>query len=492
MSNLFRVDFIQGKTDAADYNQVKHSLIDTASSRKIINLSVSSEKLMSVSNYTREPRRVVFECFPTTWIQDYLLSGVYEHERYISHYEVKIYRDTVLFFSGIIITSDFSWDVASGIIKIACYDKLKLLSIYADLTHNYNLISGYTPSWVVSYFLQDIRQTIPVSTPFSSQFTLPELDIPMGDMITIARGTYDDMWLLPANANGWTYSIHATSWAAPIYGYVFLAPSNQVIFVFVHKVVIDGLYGSLTHKYLMRVRAHVYHYYNSICPVISEYDNKAWADDVSEFDSTYNEMLGWLISNGITSTILGSLASGGTMDGRSYGSSHYINYWVEAACYGNLYPSKLHLGKGYEEHQDEYTENLKALQAMLMFYNATLTVNAAGTILLSNKGDYGSTVVEIDDDDVVSMSIRRANQEVPNMSTLDVLAGDTTLLQQMIKDHLMAFYGNKWSIDVVIDQLSKYSLALQGTIMIGDNTYAITELERDYINDEYKVKAWQL
>ncbi|MFA6633065.1 MAG: hypothetical protein WCU90_12265, partial [Kiritimatiellia bacterium] len=91
--NLFRVDFIQGKTDAADYNQVKHSLVDTSAIRKIISLSVSSEKLMSVSNYTRQPRRVTFECFPTAWIQEYILSGDYEHDRYISHYEVKVYRD---------------------------------------------------------------------------------------------------------------------------------------------------------------------------------------------------------------------------------------------------------------------------------------------------------------------------------------------------------------------------------------------------------------
>jgi len=30
MYNLFKIDFVQGKTDAADYNQVKHSLEDTA------------------------------------------------------------------------------------------------------------------------------------------------------------------------------------------------------------------------------------------------------------------------------------------------------------------------------------------------------------------------------------------------------------------------------------------------------------------------------
>ncbi len=53
--NLFKVDFIKGKTDDADYGQIKHSLIDTTTDRQIITLSVSSDKLASVSNYSREP-----------------------------------------------------------------------------------------------------------------------------------------------------------------------------------------------------------------------------------------------------------------------------------------------------------------------------------------------------------------------------------------------------------------------------------------------------
>ena len=43
MPNLFKIDFIQGKTDATDYNQVKHSLIDSATNRAIISLSISAD-----------------------------------------------------------------------------------------------------------------------------------------------------------------------------------------------------------------------------------------------------------------------------------------------------------------------------------------------------------------------------------------------------------------------------------------------------------------
>jgi len=169
MINLYRVDFIKGKTDAADYGQVKHSLIDTATDRQIISLSVSADKLQSISNYSREPKRLTFECFPTTWITNNILSGGNEHERYISHLEVKVYRNNSLFFTGIIDTSQLSLDVSTGILKFTCYDKIKLLSVYSDLTHYYSLTAGYQPSWILGYFLQDIEQTIPISIPYSSQ-----------------------------------------------------------------------------------------------------------------------------------------------------------------------------------------------------------------------------------------------------------------------------------------------------------------------------------
>lgn len=490
--NLFKVDFLQGKTDAADYNQVKHSLIDTVSCRQIITLSVSSDKLTSVSNYSREPRRVTFECFIDDWIQDYILSGDYEHARYISHYEIKIYRDNVLFFTGIIVTSNISYDVATNVLKITCYDKIKLLSVFSDLTHNYNITSGYLPYWIVSYFLQDISQTIPINIPFINQFSLPTLDIPIDSMLTIARIVYSDMRLLPLDNSGWTYSYHASSWTSPLNGYIFYTSINRITFIFAHKIVITASYGD-GEAYQMRLRGRIYNFFNSICPIVEDYDHiTGWIYDVAGLESPYNELLAFFAEKGIPQSSLNNLSSSGSLDNRSYGKSHFMNNWVEATCFGNLYPSKLHLGKGYETLQNEDTDNLKALQAMLMFYNATLYTDSYGQIILACKGTYSTIVNAIDDDDVVSFKIKRGNQEVPDMSTLDVLSGDTEQLQKLIKQHLIDFYNNKWCVDVVIDHLSKYILALQDKIQIRGVVYAINEIESDYINDEYKVKAWQL
>ena len=90
----------------------------------------------------------------------------------------------------------------------------------------------------------------------------------------------------------------------------------------------------------------------------------------------------------------------------------------------------------------------------------------------------------------MSFISKRGNQEKPDIKTLDILAGDSTQLQGNVQPYLMDFYDSKWSIEATIDQLSKYNLNLQGKIRIKSQVYAITELERNYLNDEYKVKAW--
>ncbi len=492
MLNLFKVDFIMGKTDAAEYGQVVHSLIDNSTIRQIITLSVSADKLQSISNYSREPKRLTFECFPNTWINAHVLSGNNEHERYISHYEVKVYRDNVLFFAGIIDTSQLSFDVSTGILKLTCYDKIKLLSVYSDLTHYYSLTAGYQPIYILGYFLQDIEQIIPISIPYNDQFNLPILSISMGNALTIAHVDYDDILQFPNPPGGWTYTYHNSSWASPRYGFIVDSLANKVTFVFAFKKVIQATYPSpATTRYQGRYRGRVMKFYNNICPVIEEYDEKTgWEESITSLDNAYNELLSFFNDNGIAESQLNTLTSTGTLGTSIYGSSQAANHWVEADFYGNLMPTKLQPGKSYETGQAEQTDNLKVLQAMLMMYNATIVSHPNGNIILKNKDAYSSTIIDIADEDVVSFISKRGNQEMPDIKTLDILAGDTTQLQGNVQPYLMDFYDSKWSIEATIDRLSQYNLNLQGKIRIKTLVYAITELERNYLIDEYKVKAW--
>jgi hypothetical protein len=78
------------------------------------------------------------------------------------------------------------------------------------------------------------------------------------------------------------------------------------------------------------------------------------------------------------------------------------------------------------------------------------------------------------------------------METIDVLAGDTKELKEIVKAHLIDFYDSKWSIDARLSQISKYDIGLYSKIRIQDRVYAIIELEKDIANDEIKLKAWRL
>jgi hypothetical protein len=272
-------------------------------------------------------------------------------------------------------------------------------------------------------------------------------------------------------------------------------PGNKVTFVFAYKKVIQATYPSPSAtRYQGRFRGKVFRFYTGICPVVAEYDEKTdWVEDLTSVDNAYNEFLSFFTDNGISNTTLMSgLTSTGSLDGRSYGSSQYVNHWIEADCHGNIFPSRIQPGKSYETYKEEQTDNIKALQTMLMFYNATIFTNTAGQIILKNKDAYATSIIDIADEDVISFISKRGNQEKPDMKTIEVLAGDTTQLQGIIKDYLIDFYDSKWSLETTIDQLSKYNLTLQSKIRIRTQVYAITELERDYINDEYKVNAWLL
>ena len=489
---LWRVDFIQGKTNAADYGQVVHSLVDTAVERVIMDLKLSGDRLQAVSNYSREPKRLEFECFIDGWIEDYLLSGDYEHERYISHYEVKVYRDAVLIFSGIIDCSLLSHD-PSGIIKVTCYDKLKLLQVYSDLTHYYSLTSGYLPQWILGYFAQDISQAIPVSVPYVNALTLPAQTIALVDARTLAHVDYDDLVAFPNPTGGWTYSFEA-GYSTLAFGYRYSSLDGRLSFVFGMKRVVKAVYPDpAATRYQGRFRGRVYRVLNGLCLVASEYDVMTdWADSLDAIDAAVVEYESWFTAQGVPVSTFGSLTGAESRDGKGYGSSHAANLWVEANVWGNIFPTQLHPGKSYVTHQTEKTSNMQVLQAMMMLYNATLVADVQGRIVMRSKDTVSGATVVIADNDVVSIQTKRGNQEQPDMSVLDVFAGDTALLKQLVKDYLLGWHGGKWSIEAVIDGLDKYAIVLQGRIQIRGVDYVVYQVEKDFVNDDYKISAWRI
>lgn len=492
MADLYQVDFIQGKTDAVDYGLVAHSLVDTVTNRKIITLGLSSEKLQSVSNYTREPRRCTFEVFSDDWIDEYILSGTYEHIRYISHYEVKIYRNTVLVFSGIIDTTSMSVDESVGVVKITCYDKLKLLSVFSDLTHYYSLTAGYPPEWILGYFTQDIMQTIPVAIPTQGNVVIPDRTIALGSLITIVDIDYSDMLAPPEAGGGWAYEVYSSTWASPIYGWYFRPASYCADYIFAEFAVMHGVSGT-DHIYQARARGRIVRFYHHIAPVTLEHEYiGSWDASADNLDGAENDLLAFFAKAGFTSTMLGALAGSGNIGDAHYGSSHAVGLFAAASFYGAVYPPRLHPGMGYETNQTEQTENLKALQAMLMLYNATLVCDAQGVIQIVPKGTWSAGLRVIADNDVISLVTTRANAEKPDMTTLDVLAGNTAVLGGYVSEDLIDYHAGVVTAQMTIDRIDTNPILLSDRIEVNGVEYGVTEIERDYINDEMKVKAWAL
>lgn len=295
--NLFRIDFVLADTTASDYGQVQHSLTDLANDRKIITLSLSADKLTSVSNYTREPRRLEFECLADDWINQNLLSGTMEFGCYVSKFEVRAYRDGTLMFTGFPDTSLLALDYATQIIKITCYDRIKLLSLFSDLEFSYNFPQGYLPWWIVGYFMQGIQLQLPVPVQQLYPFTLPFLH---QNDLTLCRLDYTYLEQLPpasgsiGNINGWRrYRFDDTSWHYPRYGWILDTSTGLATFVFAHKKVLvcEGGNGYAAYSCRAKYRAKVWRFFNNLCPVITEYDEKtSWVSSLNDLEDANDDL----------------------------------------------------------------------------------------------------------------------------------------------------------------------------------------------------------
>ena len=100
-------------------------------------------------------------------------------------------------------------------------------------------------------------------------------------------------------------------------------------FIFAYKKVIKATYPSpATTRYQGRYRGRIHKFFNNICPIVIDYDEKTdWVEDLPSLANASNEFIGLFIEHGITeNTLYNGLVSGGVLDGRSYGSSQYVNH----------------------------------------------------------------------------------------------------------------------------------------------------------------------
>lgn len=494
--NLFRVDFLHGR----DLSLIlDHSLIDTPAARAIISLSLSPDALTAVSSYSREPRRLTFTCFTDTWLTDNLLSGTYEYDRYISHFQVNVYRDETQIFAGIIDTSQLSYTVADELLTLTCYTRDKLFSLFPEVDYQYILSAGYTPAWILQYHAAQIEDRVPgIYLPVDTTGFLPaENEVPYTDPVTLADFDYTDMRATPAPSNGWTYGL-ISPWG-PRYGWHHETVSGTAWFFFSQIVTVKASHSDgVTFRYKMRYRARRLRLYNHICHNMDEFDQATdWLETESNDTTTQimNDLEAWLIAMGTSlSALTGSpgLPSTLTLGTSSYGLTAYADHYVRPNWYGSLIPAKLFPGSGYIDASADRTPCLQVLQAMLLLTNATITAAPDGTLLLRAKSATLPPTQYVDPADVISLSLSRLDSETPDTGALSVLAGDTSLLAPLLRDHLTALYASLWRAEITLDRLDKYTPALLAALSINDVSYLVNSVETDYVADEYRIIAWIL
>ncbi len=476
---IYRIDFI----DNTNFT-VQHSLSLADGLDKI---KINADKIAGTSYFAKEPRRIEFECFKDTWIEEYILSGDYELDRYVSQFFIRLYENDILVFHGIIDTSFVSYNAKTEVVSFTCYDYLKLLSKFSEARMMFALLQGYHPGYCFGYMVQQ--------TEYLSGLNLDHI--------------WNTGWS-PLVIDKTDLEILKFEWRQLIYRFInwngdliiqsgfrtnnFYTPEFRIIIFREHHE---------WSSYQCKVYARTYRFYNHICwHQITDMDVDTRTSVYQEDE--YNEMVAeredlladyysnndWLEQNPFN---FEGRNYSFTLNPEDYPTSGIQNVTLRKAVQytGNAIPYNMY-PKGFYELGGEDTEIFSVLKAALMLHNLTLISEPNGTIKLANKDEISNEIVTIDPADVVEFKIKRLNRPSPEVSTLDCLLGDTNAIKEVVTDYYADFLSQIWELTAVIDNLAKYSLSLFNQIQINGILYRITEIQRDAKADEYKIKAWEL
>ena len=137
-----------------------------------------------------------------------------------------------------------------------------------------------------------------------------------------------------------------------------------------------------TTKYQGRFRGRIYRFFNGICPVIEEYEDKTgWVDDLSSIDNAYNELMSFFTDNGISQDSLFNLIRAGAIGGLSYGRSHTpaTGRQIVTECFPEATTGKAYENTATKDRQSE------RLQTMLMQYNAPIFTDTQAALCSRTK-----------------------------------------------------------------------------------------------------------
>ncbi len=474
---MYRIDFV----NKDNYGQVLHSV---SLELGLEDIKISADQISGSDYFAKEPKRLEFTCFIDDWINEFILSGDYEHDRYISLFEVRAYEDNRLFFHGIIDTSFTVFDAKNETVSFTCYDKLRLFTKFAEHKMVYALIQGYNPGYCMGYMIQGIQNTIDINIPAQWNNTYSPLNIQI-DNLSFLKIKWKE-FITPIFTAGWL--MHTC----------FAGFKTDSYTVFFQILLMAENWGELDSNNNLQFRrrkiiAKTFQIFNNICP----YENKKLnLDVVADFSSNPSQLESQV--NHIIRHYQSPLHSSLTLEDRTYNSSLDTSYWdintapenLELYLSGNAIAVNVY-AKDFYLNQ-EPTEKLKVLKAVLMLHNLTIIPDNYEILYLINKNDTSSISHLIEDEDIIEFKKKRINRSNPDISVFDVLMGESIALKELISSYYQSYFAQVWEIETVIDNLSKYKLQVFHKLQIRGISIRITQVQKDLKNDEYIIKGWQI
>jgi hypothetical protein len=459
----YRIDFINNG------HQLQHSIDHNSA----IDPKLSGQKIAGNDYFSHEPVRLEFSCYPDNWLNEYLLSGNYESVRYIWNFMIRFYENNSLVFTGIVDTSSCSYDEETEEIRIIAYDKLKLFEKFSDAKMLFALLYGYSPDYCVRYFAQKINLLT---------------DLPM----TLNWANYQ-----PLTINKTHIVIQKIKWKeilkdfqSWLYFHIAEAGFCEIdqITRFMIKIVAYRykLINGIPAISVVKIYALQYKFYNNIC----FFDNKPLEQ---EFDFTSWEAVTSLLNNYNYTLYQDFTDSKGNYFVFETPDFNYNTAPEEKEIYftGNIIPYQIY-PKGFYENNGEQTQYMTVLKTMLLLHNLTLTCDSTGIIHLKNKQETTGQIHLVDEADIIKMTIKRLNRALPEINTLDNLIGDTAILKENMNIYYENLAGQKFEVELTIDDTSKYELKLFDQIYLKNKHYIISNLSKNNNLEAWELNAWEI
>ena len=484
---MYRIDFINSN------NAILHSLTIESG---LDNINISAEKITGSDFFAKEPKRIEFTHPLNDWINQYIMSGNYEYERFISHFRVRFYavqtgHTLSLQFTGVIDTSFLAYNEEDETVSFVAYDYIKLLSVYSDQKMLYALVNGYHPGYCFGYLVQRINQKLPfnIQVQWNGTYTVQAVN---AMSVQIASLPWKEHL---ADIRAYGLNPHENFAGFGVSG-------GFVTFqIFMSNMLVSN------GQHSVKIFAKTYIFYNNICV----YEDKNGTIDTETNKYTYENMA--QLTQEINKLKGNRYQAGSVMPSISHNINTYTSNVSASAWISNSAPDHISINftgnpvpanlfpRGFYDGKNEQTEMLKVLKAALVLHNLTITCNNYGVLTLCNKNDLSvsGVAININTDNITEFNKKRKNREEINPTILDCLMGDSKALKDYISEYYNNFLTQIWEINITVschcEELADeaiYSFKLFDIIKINGVFYKITSLRPDLNNESIEIIAWEV